>query len=282
MTDFKLSSKVLLSTITYIFILFDCPLAKADWNIETIYNSLGQEASIFVGPIALDSVDNPHIIFYDYEMSYLNYAYRDDTGWHIEMVAHYDEYKGGGVSIALDSNDNPHICYARPSTWQFNKLYYTYYDTEWHTEELDEPAAKYFCSISLDSNDNPHLSYDAGNFYRYAYHDGTSWQKEYVTNMDELGHMGYYISITLDSNDSPHISYQYYEQSNSDIKYAHYNNGWQVETVDNNGDLGRCSITLDSNDNLYVVGRSFSNDMDWGIKKFNSNVLSALSSPFST
>jgi hypothetical protein len=52
-----------------------------------------------------------------------------------------------------------------------------------------------------------------------------------ISTVDSAGDAGKYNSLVLDSSGNPHISY--HDESNSDLKYAHYNgSSWEIETVD--------------------------------------------------
>ncbi len=75
-----------------------------------------------------------------------------------------------------------------------------------------------------------------------------AWQVETVDSTDD---MGKHTSIALDGDGNPHISY--YNNTDEDLKYAHYDGSWQIETVDSTDDMGKeTSIALDSSGNPYI------------------------------
>ena len=70
----------------FIFVLcivMSSSIALADWTIETVDDSalVGRYSSL-----AIDSLDWPHISYYDETNGNLKYTYRTGTGWHHEIV----------------------------------------------------------------------------------------------------------------------------------------------------------------------------------------------------
>jgi hypothetical protein len=190
------------------------------WHIVTV------DTTGFVGfytSLALDSNDYPHIGYTDYgsgSSKDLKYAYKDGSGWHIEIADGGTDYVGDCISLAIDSNDYPHISYTEGTMAPEYYLRYAYKDTGgWHTETLDGTiwAGRTGTSIALDSSDSPHISYEdtMNNYLKYAYKDSSSWTYETV---DSIGSAGGRSSIALSSNEQPHISYGTWVTY--DLKYA--------------------------------------------------------------
>ena len=78
----------------------------------------------------------------------------------------------------------------------------------------------------------------------YLYSD-PSWE---IYIVESEGDVGRAVSMEFDSECHPCISY--WDATNSDLKYAHYNGiGWEFQIVDSSGNVGRfSSLELDSND----------------------------------
>ena len=162
--------------------------------------------------LALDASGDINIV---YGRDHLYYAWRNDTGWHIEIVD-----GGGGVirfpSLAMNSSGHPHISYFDDTN---ENLKYAWYDgASWHIEVVDSAGdvGKY-TSLALDSSGRPHISYfdDTNENLKYAWYDGASW---HIETVDSKGDLGWFSSLAVDSSGHPHISY--YDGTNGDLKYA--------------------------------------------------------------
>ncbi len=205
-----------------------------------------------VTSLAVDSNDNPHII-YSYTMwpdnyymiyTWCSWEYGMPCIWQTELL----NDDGMISSLALDLNDNPHIIYSDMD----GLLYYSYYDGIWHSELVGTGGAD---SLAIDSNGHPHISYsDYGGYQNtnlaYAHHDD-SWHIEIVDSVGYNVHAPFSSSLALDSENNPHISY--YDKTNGDLKYAYYNEEWHIQIVDSDGDVGQYnSLILDSEDNPHI------------------------------
>ena len=223
--------------------------------------------------LALDSNDNPHIIYYErfYDNGWhqnLKYAYYDDT-WHIETVDDISTFSSSFLfcSIALDSNDTPHISYEK-----LDEIKYAYYDGSWHKETVDVAGiwGPVVSSLILDRADNPHIVYGVYYEYygdgelKYAHYDG-NWHIELICPI----YGGYsggitHISLALDSNEEPHICYNedfggtspdgfwFY----SGQEYVYFDGTWHSEHchgTNYNGYYSEASIALDNRDNIHII-----------------------------
>lgn len=210
--------------------------AGGNWHFEVIEGP--REGAYFIrfwSSIVLNGSGNPCVSYVgvipDGSPTELKYAYKDDGGWHSEVV------DTGGLyfenSLVLDANGWPHIAYYDDSG--DGSVKYAYKDDEgWHTEVV---AGGWYCSLALDTQGNPHISYgNDEDVLKYAYKDDEGWN--YETADPTTYPRARNTSIALDEGDYPHIAY--YARHNYDLKYAYKDDeGWQVETVDDVGYAGQ-------------------------------------------
>jgi hypothetical protein len=205
--------------------------------------------------IALDSNDNPHVAFCDYNSSVVKYVWWNGSSWVVQNAtsASHVAY----VSLALDSKDNPFISYVQTiDEGGHTSLFFAKRSgSSWSTQMVD-PYNGWFPSIAIDSNDTPHISYYGYFSLAYASWTGAGWKIETVdAGTSSQQDIGWYSSLALDSNDTAHISY--YDRKNGDLKYAYQNgSSWVVQTVDSEQNVGLdTSLALDSNNNPHISYR---------------------------
>jgi hypothetical protein len=120
---------------------------------ETI-NDYGSGTSL-----AIDSNDNPHIVFVEGSENNLRYTTLEGDNWIIENVsfAHRVQLH---VSIALDCEDRPHITYY---TLFGRAIHYAQrIDNEWkifNIDKIGETSHGGFNSLTIDKWDYAHISY---------------------------------------------------------------------------------------------------------------------------
>ena len=112
--------------------------------------------------LALDDANQPHISYIKVTPAHpgvyldLGYAYRDDSGWHTEIL---DNDTGEMTSMLFDHAGRLHISY---TSWddQNPGIKYAYRDGEgWQIEFVDPSPDTYFPSLALDDANQPHVSY---------------------------------------------------------------------------------------------------------------------------
>lgn len=256
------------------------------WQEEYITNSGGGAYDLNHGSLAIDSQDQPHICYFDYNTHTVNYVTRNGAGWKIE-VADGDYFKGYSrgtfCKIALDSKNNPHLIYL-DEIW--GKIIYTSRkEGIWNKEDVTgagfSPWYAYSgFSLTIDSADNPHFIFvsmgGSSEFplwiLNYGHWNGSQWT---VQPVDEHG--GGPISLATDSLNTPHISY-----GGSERQYAIWDEpGWIIEPVYYwNG--GTTSLAVDSQDHPHITfqcgdgantGLKYANknETEWVVENVNSN-----------
>ncbi len=187
------------------------PETVVDYTCTDTFCMLGRYASI-----ALDSNENPHIIYYENNMGYLEHATKSSGTWTFETAASVwaNEY-----TSMVANGDDLHI-----SFYSFvggNLMYATNAGGTWITETAHNSSSDLGkqSSIGLDSNGNVHISY----------YDNTEGDLEYVTNdsgvwvnqtIEDEGLTGSDSSLAI-TGEQVHIGY--YKQSGNYLKYAHFN-----------------------------------------------------------
>jgi hypothetical protein len=228
----------------------------SSWSIGTV----ATVDDVRDSSLALDSSDNPHILFVDCtneDDKLLKYAYYDGGTWETTTIASAGGEAGGEYNwpdLVFDVYDNLHITYYNTG---LDDLVYGYYDgSNWEFTTVDTNLGQYGgdCTIDLDSYRRPHISYenDMGDFeaeLKYAYFDGYNWHTE-VVDPNLLGIHG--TSIAIDSYGCPHIAYC--ATHDVDLKYAVKEGGnWRIEYVERIGSVGDYpSLALDSLDNPHI------------------------------
>jgi hypothetical protein len=239
-----LSLMVLLMLLGASFLLLPTQ-ADLTWSIQTVDKN-GATGS---RSIVLDSNNNPHIAYCDYENGnwhnplYVMYASWNGSDWNIENVTQ----GRGSIDLALDSNNNPHIVF-NDGTGRL--LYASFDSTGWNIQTVDNDGSS--GSLALDSAGNPHIAYlTTRRALRYASWTATGWRIQPVDS-SEIFDMNL-VSLALDASNNPHILYGYNTPGSQNIltivKYAAYNSsGWYTQTVVSDAAVGGLgNIALDSN-----------------------------------
>lgn len=226
------------------------PTPICGWQTETVDagdppgdGDLGRYTSM-----AQDLSGGLHISYYDVTQGDLKVAYNNGALWSIDVVDSSADV-GRWTALALDGGNRPHVKYFDYSHFD---LKYAHHDgATWQTETVDDGTrvGRWGASLALDTAGQPHMGYydGANGDLKYAHHDGAGWQIEVV---DSAGVVGGYSSVVVDEAGHRHVSY--YDWTQSALKYAYYDGSfsetaWQIEVVDNNGDVGRhTSLVLDA------------------------------------
>ncbi len=208
------------------------------WQFEVIdaYARTGARTSL-----ALDSADQPHIVYGPTDRDMLNYVYLNGDSWNTETLIseRNDDY---APSLVLDQEGKAHlVCsYVSLGGREYILTYSQYLGNTWHSETIrrsfvgggfDYMAPLPFASLALDSDGQPHIAYisyaeakvpflsrpenPAGEL-DYVYWDGATWQTEVI---DDSGDIEYYVSLAVDAAGNLHIGY--YDQASGDIKYGY-------------------------------------------------------------
>ena len=181
--------------------------------------------------IAIDTLNNPHISYYNKSGDQLEYVHWENGHWNFEEIDPLNDNVGIFVSLALDSFNRPHIAYY--DALNKDLKYARYNGANWIIQTIDDTndVGKY-PAIVIDSSNYPHISYydETNKALRLARWTGTQWWKGTLDSDDDLD--GKYTSIAIDSSNREHIGYQFEEGTISGVKYIYFNGtGWKKQVI---------------------------------------------------
>src|SRR2546425_1865889 len=117
------------------------------WQFETIEaNALSASPSEVWYSTVLDPEDNPHVLYYDSVRGEVRYAFRDASGWHVEVVdpiGPLNLFSGTG-SLVLDAAGVPRAVYTARTGPHDAEIRYAARNATWNIEIVSEPSSPYF------------------------------------------------------------------------------------------------------------------------------------------
>ena len=111
----------------------------------------------FTSSLALDSLKNPHVVYYDAGSSFLIYMFFDGSDWNTETVAQ-SWVTERSISMILDRQDIPRIVFGDSQSNEFRYAFRT--DTGWQLEIVDYPVRVNQASLGIDALDRLCVSYN--------------------------------------------------------------------------------------------------------------------------
>jgi len=228
----------------------------SDWDITVIDEAPNKHKSFQV--LALDSSDNPHIVYTDYVSGYfdydLNYASWTGSAWDIGEIDHHDlPCLTNARSLVLDSSDSAHITF-RISGLGGYTVYCHWTGTSWDFTDLLE-FINSDTTLALDSSGRPHMALytqetSGQSFIYYTHWTGSTWES---TEVEQHISAEYGTPvIALDSSGNPHIAYPF---SMGGMKYALWTgSAWDISRAVDNDRTGRVyCLVLDSSNNPHIL-----------------------------
>jgi hypothetical protein len=223
-----------------------------NWFITTVDGSpkVGRYASL-----ALDSVGNPRIAYYDETNGALKFAYSNNGGYNWNAPFTVATF-GPQMAADPDSIEQAYVNEIKAHPEMARKL--SLESTTGHEPSLETGVGGY-TSIATDNQNRVHISYYDWNqgLLKYARWDGASWTYATVDGDPSIGlNVGKYSSIAVDQYNLAHISYL--DEKYDILKYAYdTGNGWSSYEIEprqspNVRTGGFTSLVLDDNGNPYI------------------------------
>jgi len=214
-------------------------LCSTTWSVHVIDNEEGRSPSI-----AIDSADNIHISYQDYDNRDLKYATNASGVWLIDTLDSLGDV-GRNNSIAIDSTDSIHISYGDYDNEDLK--YATDVSGTWVVEIIDGNGGR-ISSIAIDSADKIHIITMINFLLSHVTNISGVWEVDPIDST-----IVYTMSAAIDSADNIHISYQ--DHNAFSLKYATNSSGvWLIDTLDGLWDVGRHnSIATDSTDSAHII-----------------------------
>lgn len=157
----------------------------------------------YVGPrgvwgsssIVLDTMQNPHVCYFDSYDSDIKCAHWNGAIWQIETVDRSGE-QPAVVSFAMNKDDTMHLVYSSDGGLRYARRN----GANWDIQTIDNHTTAGEPSLKLDNQGNPHVAYSADTLLYYASLTGGTWSIQSIEK-------GLCTSLALDSLNHPHISY---------------------------------------------------------------------------
>jgi hypothetical protein len=216
---------------------------ESEWFFEQIEagGDFGIWSSVFI-----DSMNIPHVSYFDAADGNLKYAMRLDGMWTVETIDATGSVGSWNV-LTLDSKGLPLVAYESIDSHELRFAHRN--ESRWTTEAIHGGGAHRHVSLSADQNDDPHIVFYTENdrSLLYASRSRGTWMLERIDS-DSYGS-----SIALDSSGGPHISY--FDADDSRIVHTQKEAGsWQYDTVSSVSEfVTSTGIAIDRDDRVHIV-----------------------------
>lgn len=200
--------------------------ADGTWQFEAAEpNALTAFPSLRWYSMVLDSADDPHVLYYDSVRGDVRYAFRDDAGWHVEVVEHVGNIGTSGQqgSLALDSFGEPHVAYFVRTDDPYGEVRYAVRTGTGWSREVVSAVQSFAPSLALGPDGTPRIAFQRltwidrsqviyGLDQLYATRAASGWSEETVLdgfwdNTIPRGQVPQFPDIEADRCGNPHLAF---------------------------------------------------------------------------
>jgi len=209
--------------------------------------------------LAIDSLDNPHVVFMQVEsMINTNIIYTKNIGsWFPLGDISNNTTLSNSPRIVIDSNEIIHTIWldASPSNYD---VFYSKYDGSWSVPEniSNSSTNSYHPCLTLDMNDFLHVAWmELGSPYQQIYYSKFSGSWSIPEDISSTPYNSNYPNIIPDLLGNLHVTWDENRSDKWDIFYSKYNGSWSVPENISNSEYGSGfnKMAMDSSNQLYVV-----------------------------
>lgn len=182
-------------------------VTATEYHPEIVFNP-GGSGQIGGVSIALDSLDQPHLLFTDFLSRSLLYARQIAGQWQVETVSTAPLINGQN-GLTIDSVGRPHIAVVNYET---RDVMHAVLDSgTWNFETVAYSAGRYTPAVEVDAQNNPLVAYSSAiNAGRPELASRTSpgvWSTMLSLVPNTLLYDSSDIDLEIDNGGVPHISY---------------------------------------------------------------------------
>ena len=162
----------------------------------------------------MDSLDRPHVAWYENAGKDLKYAVREEGVWRITTVDGAGD-TGRYPSMVLDQQDDPLISYYAPTGSTEGSIKLARWNgSEWDIQVIDGldsvfpgfHGARRTSSLALGPDDDPLVAYADEGVLKVAWLDGSQWVRETVLRAGDLP-LGQQVSLAVDASGVLHLTF---------------------------------------------------------------------------
>lgn len=236
-------------------------LTDSGW-LEPV-NLTAETGTAYRPVIGIDSQDNIHVIWSNYNAGQTDIFYRKFNGieWSPIDTAIITPYYSANIDMQIDSQDNIHIVW-RDNAYTAEDIFYSKYDGEsWSSpQNISQISAltSDYPSLAIDTSDNPHVVWRqslGGQFSEiyYNFFDGDNWNE--AEDISNLGIRSYLPELFITNQNIQVLLFAVESQFGDPFLNYMYriNSLWTYpDTINGNYPGGMSAIAIDYHDLIHV------------------------------